>query len=102
VELALTWRHIDSVKLDATSSDEHLAGDSEAADQKLASRDYLDLAGNWQITKNYAFRAGINNLLDKDPPVSGVVAAVFGNGNTYPQVYDAMGRRIFLNLTAKF
>jgi outer membrane receptor protein involved in Fe transport len=102
VELALTWRHIDSVKLDATSSDDHLAGDSEPADQKLASRDYLDLAGNWQITKNYAFRAGINNLLDKDPPVSGVVAAVFGNGNTYPQVYDAMGRRIFLNLTAKF
>jgi iron complex outermembrane receptor protein len=31
-----------------------------------------------------------------------VVAAVFGNGNTYPQVYDAMGRHIFLNLTAKF
>jgi outer membrane receptor protein involved in Fe transport len=102
VELALTWRHINSVKLDSTSSDPHLAGDSEPADQKLASRDYLDLAGNWQINKTYTFRAGINNLLDKDPPVSGVVAAVFGNGNTYPQVYDAFGRRVFLNLTAKF
>jgi outer membrane receptor protein involved in Fe transport len=102
LELALTWRHIDSVKLDATSNDIHLSGDSEPADQKLAARDYLDLAANWQITKTYTFRAGINNLLDKDPPVSGVVAAVYGNGNTYPQVYDAMGRRVFLNLTAKF
>jgi iron complex outermembrane receptor protein len=102
VELALTWRHIDSVKLDATSSDTHMSGDSEPADQRLASRDYLDLAGNWQINKNYALRLGVNNLLDKDPPVSGVVASVFGNGNTYPQVYDAMGRRVFINLTAKF
>jgi outer membrane receptor protein involved in Fe transport len=102
VELALTWRHIASVKLDATSSDTHLAGESEPVDQKLSARDYLDLAGNWQINKTYAFRAGINNLLDKDPPLSGVVAAVYGNGNTYPQVYDALGRRVFLNLTAKF
>jgi len=26
----------------------------------------------------------------------------FGNGNTYPQVYDALGRNLFLNVTAKF
>jgi iron complex outermembrane recepter protein len=32
----------------------------------------------------------------------GVLAASFGNGNTYPQVYDALGRRIFLNATYKF
>jgi outer membrane receptor protein involved in Fe transport len=47
-------------------------------------------------------RAGINNLLDKDPPLSGLVGAGFGNGNTYPQVYDALGRRVFLNATVKF
>jgi iron complex outermembrane receptor protein len=102
VDLALTWRHIDSVKLDATSSNPLLISASEPIDQKLAARDYLDAAASWQINKTYAFRAGVNNLLDKDPPLSGVVAAVFGNGNTYPQVYDALGRRIFLNLTAKF
>jgi len=102
VELALTWRHVDSVKLDTTSSNPVLAGTSEPVDRVLGKRDYMDVAGNWQINKIFAFRAGINNLLDKDPPVSGVVASVFGNGNTYPQVYDAMGRHVFLNLTAKF
>ena len=68
----------------------------------FGERDYFDLAANWQVTKPYALRAGINNLLDKDPPVGGVTSGTFGNGNTFPQVYDAMGRRVFLNLTARF
>lgn len=102
VELGLTWRYIKGVKLDATSSNDLLASDFEPADEKLAARNYLDLVGQWAINKNFTLRAGMNNALDKDPPVTGVVAAVFGNGNTYPQVYDAMGRHIFLNLTAKF
>ncbi|MCC2954284.1 TonB-dependent receptor [Massilia sp. IC2-477] len=102
LEVGVTWRYIKGVKLDATSDNELLATDFEPADEKLAARNYLDLVGQWAINKNFTLRAGMNNALDKDPPVTGVVAAVFGNGNTYPQVYDAMGRHIFLNLTAKF
>lgn len=102
LEVGVTWRYIKGVKLDATSDNELLASDFEPADEKLAARNYLDLVGQWAINKNFTLRAGMNNALDKDPPVTGVVAAVFGNGNTYPQVYDAMGRHIFLNLTAKF
>jgi iron complex outermembrane receptor protein len=102
VELALTWRHLDAVKLDATSSNPLLAGDSEPADRNMAAQNYLDLAANWQINKTFALRGGVNNLLDKDPPLSGVVAEVFGNGNTYPQVYDAFGRKVFINLSARF
>ena len=33
---------------------------------------------------------------------STTLAAAFGNGNTYPQVYDALGRRVFINATYKF
>ncbi len=93
VELGATWRYVRGVDLDT---------ESEAADASLGARNYLDLVGSWQINRNFTLRAGMNNALDKDPPLSGVVAAVYGNGNTYPQVYDAMGRHIFLNLTAKF
>lgn len=102
VDVALTWRHIDEVKLSSTSTDSHLAGTSQEADRVFGARNYLDVAANWQFTKTYSLRAGINNLLDKDPPVGGVTSSVFGNGNTFPQVYDALGRRVFLNLTAKF
>jgi YD repeat-containing protein len=31
-----------------------------------------------------------------------LVPTGFGNGNTYPQMYDALGRRIFVNATYKF
>jgi iron complex outermembrane receptor protein len=93
VELGATWRYVRGVDLDT---------ESEPADTSLGARNYLDLVGSWQISPIFTLRAGMNNALDKDPPLSGVVAAVYGNGNTYPQVYDAMGRHIFLNLTAKF
>ena len=102
IEVGATWRYIKGVKLDATSDNPLLASDFEPADERLGARNYLDMVGSWAMNKNLTFRVGVNNLLDKDPPVTGVVAAVFGNGNTYPQVYDAMGRHIFLNLTAKF
>ena len=112
LDLALTWRHIDSVKNESTSSAPLLSGPTAATDTELAARDYFDLAGLWTINKTFSLRAGINNLLDKDPPiVSGTATAttaaladpsIFGNGNTFPQVYDALGRQIFLNLTMKF
>lgn len=100
--LNLTWRHINAVELETSSTNKHLNAESESADQRLSARDYLDASASYRINKIFTFSAGINNLFDRDPPVSGVVASVLGNGNTYPQVYDALGRKIFMNLTAKF
>ncbi|RYE67761.1 MAG: TonB-dependent receptor, partial [Oxalobacteraceae bacterium] len=74
VELGATWRYVRGVDLDT---------ESEAADASLGARNYLDLVSSWQINRIFTLRAGVNNALDKDPPLSGVVAAVFGNGNTY-------------------
>jgi iron complex outermembrane recepter protein len=44
------------------------------------------------------------NLLDKDPPVVGASTcpAVLCNGNTFPQVYETLGRYVFLGITADF
>jgi outer membrane receptor protein involved in Fe transport len=54
------------------------------------------------VTKKISLTAGINNLLDKDPPLTSKYGTGAGNGNTFPSMYDAMGRKIFLNVTAKF
>ncbi len=102
LDVALTWRHIGSVDLDRTSSNAQLSGAYQAADKTLGARDYIDIFASWKVTKQLSLAGGINNLFDKDPPISGLVGAGFGNGNTYPQVYDALGRRVFVNLTAKF
>lgn len=103
LDLALTWRHIGKVDQEGTSSNPQLQNTGIApADRTLAERNYFDIAASYALTKKIMLRAGINNLLDKDPPLSGLVGAGFGNGNTYPQVYDALGRRVFLNATIKF
>lgn len=102
VDLALTWRYMDEVLLDRTSSNPVLTGNVNAVDRTLEAQNYLDISGSFNISKNLVLSGGINNILDRDPPISAQVGAGFGNGNTYPQVYDAMGRRVFVGLTAKF
>jgi outer membrane receptor protein involved in Fe transport len=104
-DLAATWRHLDSVKIDASSGNALLAGAFAPITAELGKRDYFDLSGSWNVTKKITLRAGVNNLFDKDPPISdstGVVGAPFGNGNTYPQVYDALGRKWFASMTVQF
>ncbi|MEP7154379.1 MAG: TonB-dependent receptor [Betaproteobacteria bacterium] len=103
-DVALTWRHIDEVANEGTSSNPLLNATLNEIDKKMASREYFDFAASWAITKQLTLRGGVNNLLDKDPPIvnNGTLAGVFGNGNTYPQVYDTLGRRVFLNATYVF
>ena len=60
-----------------------------------ATQNYFDLAANWAVTEKSSILLGINNVLDDDPPLSSAVGTT-GNGNTYPQTYDAMGRWIFV------
>jgi hypothetical protein len=40
-------------------------------------------------------------VLDNDPSISGAVGTT-GNGNTYPQIYDALGRYVFVRATLDF
>ena len=61
----------------------------------LDSASYIDLAGIWNVTGKIEVRAGMNNVLDKEPPNVGQAAgpSVFGNG--FPGLYDALGRYWF-------
>jgi iron complex outermembrane receptor protein len=104
LDLALTWRHISKVEVDLSSSNPILTGSFFPIDKELGARDYIDIAGSWAFSKRLTIRAGINNVFDRDPPLVSVPsqAAVFGNGNTYPQVYDALGRKVFVGATFNF
>lgn len=110
LDATLTWRFTDSVDLDHTSSAPDLTGDVPASDAKLGSRSYVDLYASYDLARfggvlsKTQVRLGINNLTDKDPPLVGLDNAtnVFASGNTFPQVYDTMGRYLFLGVTADF
>jgi len=107
-----TWRYVGSTKQEGFSTDSQLSNRDASGvvqvapiEAELGRRNYFDLNVQYPITKKISLSAGINNLFDKDPPiVSTLVTAAAGsaNGNGYPQVYDSLGRFIYLNLTARF
>jgi outer membrane receptor protein involved in Fe transport len=104
IQTSANWRHMDSVAVDTSSTNKALAGTVNPGDATLPSMDYFDLSASIRIKDAYTFRIGANNVMDLAPPIVGSnhLQSVNGNGNTYPEVYDSMGRYIFVGLTAAF
>ena len=100
--LSARWRYLSGTKFERTSSNPDLAGPVFAPDAKVNAQSYFDLAATMRAADKFTFRIGANNILDKTPPILSATAspiASFGNGNTYPGIYDAVGRYIFVGLT---
>ena len=57
---------------------------------------YFDLFGDWKLNGAVSFKAGINNLLDKDPPQVGSTP-----GTTHAGTYDIYGRQYFVGVNVK-
>ncbi|HEX8621347.1 MAG TPA: TonB-dependent receptor [Allosphingosinicella sp.] len=101
IGLSAQWRYFSAVDADTTSADPDLAGTTLPGNAGYKAQSYIDLVMTARIGDHYSFRLGANNILDRDPPTS-VTPAPFGNGNTYPQVYDSLGRYIFAGVTLDF
>jgi len=106
--LSVNWRHLGSVKFDGNTANTNLnVGVFDAPDNKVRQFNYFDLSGNWTVSEGLELRAGIDNLFDKTPPVLdsntlAISGPPFGNGNTFPGVYDSLGRTLFVGGTYKF
>jgi iron complex outermembrane receptor protein len=107
VDVSLNWRYLSAVKLDFNNSQPALNGGSyDAYDAVIPAYNYLDVSVAWRLWKKYTLRAGVNNILDKDPPINSDLA-IYGvnggaNGNVYTGTYDSLGRIIFASINAKF
>jgi iron complex outermembrane receptor protein len=103
VGLSVQWRYFSAVQRDTLSPDPDLATTTtRPADRRIPAQNYIDLTLTARIGDHYAFRLGVNNVFDREPPIATQLPAGFGSGNTYPQVYDAMGRYIFAGVTLDF
>ena len=101
--LSLAWRYFGGTSLSTLSQNEFLNGTPSIINRKIKPYNYIDLTGTISFDKKLTLRAGINNLFDKDPPaIAAGILASFGNGNTYPGVYDPLGRTIFIGATVEF
>ena len=66
----------------------------------VSSQVYWDLAGNYTFNDTIQIFAGVNNVLDEQPPLIGFRAG--GDSNTQAQLYDTVGRRYFIGTTVSF
>jgi len=112
LDVTLNWRYIGSVKLDNNDPNPLLYGHTfvnqvtggpayNYFNAKIPAYNYLDLSVAWTVTNGITVRAGINNLLDKDPPIVTSEIVAGGANNTF-ETYDTLGRQMFLSFTAKF
>lgn len=110
--LSLNWRYLSAVGLDQNQSNPFLAtsgaGFLDTIDGRIPGFHYFDVSATYRLKDRYTLRAGMNNIFDRDPPVLdannlGIAGTSgFGNGNTFPGVYDAVGRSVFVGITADF
>jgi len=111
IGLSVNWRYFKAVDIDI--SDPKGPGVSKFApfNARIPSQNYIDLAMTARIGDHYNFRIGVNNIFDRAPPIIGAngtgseinaCPAVYCSGNSFPGVYDALGRYIFAGVTLNF
>ncbi|WP_265269135.1 TonB-dependent receptor domain-containing protein [Sphingomonas lycopersici] len=113
IGLSAQWRYIGPVRAETTVNNQTLQGANPLnPGLRIPSYSYFDLSATATVGTGYTFRIGVNNIFDKQPPfVTSGNAGLDGsnlcptgpcNGNTYPAVYDALGRYIYAGFTLDF
>jgi iron complex outermembrane receptor protein len=83
----LRWRHVGSTVDDDEETDFIV--------DELDDYNVFDLAFSVAPTDTYTINFGINNLFDKKPPIIGSNQT---EANTYPEVFDVLGRDFFVSV----
>jgi iron complex outermembrane receptor protein len=65
---------------------------------KLDAQNYLDLSFTYDIGERAEVFAGVNNVLETDPPI---IVGQGGYGNTFPATYDYAGMTVFVGVNLK-
>lgn len=93
---SVAWRYVGSVRDDDSATTYYL--------EKAKAQNYFDASLAVTVDKRFTISGGVNNMFDKKPPL-GASTQNGGNveqSNTYPAVYDVMGRYMFIGASVKF
>ncbi|MBK6491014.1 MAG: TonB-dependent receptor [Sphingomonadales bacterium] len=108
---SLQWRYFGAVDTEYKNSSATLSGNFYDYNSRIAAQSYFDLALTAKLGDRYRFQLGVNNILDRQPPVVHSGSGAFGasncastvcNGNSYPGTYDSLGRYIYSGITLDF
>ncbi len=115
INLSLDWRYVSNVIYSGNTSNPflrkggYLATASYGPSNPVVAGDHIpdfswfDLAANWEVSEKIGITTGVNNVFDKDPPLmaSGGVVSGHVNANTFMNLYDPLGRYLFINVTVR-
>jgi outer membrane receptor protein involved in Fe transport len=98
-DASLLWRHIGS--MDAQANE---AAALFPAFRSVSSQDYFDLTFGYVWNDMARISLLVANVLDEDPPILGneTGSTSFNSGNTFPSLFDTMGRTYSVNLKLTF
>ena len=104
------WRYFGAVDVEYKNPSASLKGDYYNFSSHIPSQSYFDLSMTAHVGGHFEWRLGVNNLLDRQPPLFTSGSGAFGasacgggcNGNTYPGTYDPLGRYIYTGVTLDF
>jgi iron complex outermembrane receptor protein len=112
LDLNVRWRYFGSDTVEFLSTSKLLAAPAYLPLAHIPAYSWFDLTGTFNVYKNVRLELGVNNIADKVPPLAvgtscttssgGGNSGANCNGNTFPGVYDSMGRYLFATITAQF
>ena len=108
LDLTARWRYIGPVSTDRQSQDPQLAQTYFGGASHIGGYSYIDLSASIPVPgTGVSFRAGVNNLSDKAPPI--VANGNYSdcpntscNDNTWVGTYDTLGRYLYAHVSVKF
>jgi outer membrane receptor protein involved in Fe transport len=98
-DASLLWRHIGAMDAQANEADA-LFADFRSVD----SHNYFDLTFGYTWNDMVRVSFLVANVLDEDPPILGneTGSTSFNSGNTFPSLFDTMGRVYSANVKLSF
>jgi iron complex outermembrane receptor protein len=104
IGLSAQWRYFGKVDVDSSSNNPTLATPYSFFAPRIGSQSYFDLAATARVADKFTFRLGVNNIFDKAPPIISTAGlnncpGTYCSGNTFPAVYDALGRYVYAGFT---
>jgi len=109
-DFTIRWRYMSGQKSEQLSPSSYLSGTSFYPPlAHIPAYSWIDLSASVNVYKGIQLQLGVNNVFDKDPPIvlladcsTDSPGGANCNGNTFPGVYDAMGRYVYATIVAKF